>query len=77
MARLQYDIVPIPQGWQVNCNGVTGSPYSDMSAAVLDTLATADQLRKQGDKVEVRLLQLDGTRRLLETRDARLFARRL
>jgi ribosomal protein S1 len=76
MARFQYDIVPIPQGWQVNCNGVLGAPYSDMSDAVLDTLATADQLCKQGDKVEVRLLQLDGTRRVLETRDARLYSRR-
>ena len=76
MARFQYDLVPIAHGWQVNCNGVSGTPYSDMSDAVLDTLATADQLRKQGDKVEVRLLQVDGTRRLLETRDARLYAHR-
>lgn len=73
MTRFQYDIVPIPSGWQVNCNGVSGSPYSDMSEAVRDTLATADQLRKQGEKVEVRLLQLDGVRRMLESRDAHLY----
>jgi len=47
-----------------------------MSDAVRDTLATADQLQKQGEEVEVRLLQLDGTRRLLEPRDAQLYPRR-
>ncbi len=77
MAHYQYDIVPIASGWQINCNGVSGSPYSEMSDAVLDTLATAEQLRKQGDKVEVKLLQLDGTRRVIEARDARLYSRRL
>ena len=75
MARIQYDIVPIPQGWQVNCNGVAGSPYSAMSEAVLDTLATAESLRRQGAKVEVTLLQLDGVKRVLESRDARLYTR--
>jgi hypothetical protein len=75
MARIQYDIVPIAGGWQVNCNGRMGTPYSGMSDAVQDTLATAEQLRKQGETVEVRLLQLDGTRRVLEPRDARLYPR--
>lgn len=75
MARFQYDIVPIPQGWQVNCNGVAGSPYNAMSEAVRDTLATAESLRRQGNKVEVRLLQLDGVKRVLEPRDAHLYAR--
>ena len=46
-----------------------------MTEAVLDTLATAESLRRQGDKVEVRLLQLDGVKRVLEARDARLYAR--
>jgi hypothetical protein len=76
MARIRYDIVPIAGGWQVNCNGTSGGPYSEMSDAVRDTLATADQLQKQGEEVEVRLLQLDGTRRLLEPRDAQLYPRR-
>lgn len=76
MARFQYDIIPIPQGWQVNCNGQSGTPYSEMHDAVLDTLASADHLRSQGDKVEVRLLQQDGVRRVLEPRDARLYPRR-
>ena len=76
MARIKYDVVPIAQGWQVNCNGVAGSPYSELTDAVLDTLSMADQLRKQGDTVEVQLLQLDGTRRVLESRDAPLYARR-
>jgi hypothetical protein len=75
VSRIQYDIVPIAGGWQVNCNGTVGTPYSGMSDAVQDTLATANQLRKHGDKVEVRLLQLDGTRRVLEARDARLYPR--
>lgn len=76
MALIQYDVVPIAQGWQVKCNGVTGPPYSELSDAVLDTLSMADELRKQGDRVRVRLLRLDGTRSILETRDAPLFARR-
>jgi hypothetical protein len=76
MARFQYDIIPIANGWQINCNGVPGTPYSQMNDAVLDTLASADHLRSQGDRVEVRLLQQDGVRRLLEARDARLYPRR-
>jgi len=28
---VQYDIVPIARGWHVNCNGVSGAPYSEMS----------------------------------------------
>ena len=76
MAHIRYDIVPITHGWQVNCNGAAGSPYSDMKNTVLDTLATAEQLLKRGDKVEVRLLQLDGTRRVLEPKDARLYLNR-
>ena len=76
MARFRYEIIPIPQGWEVRCNGVAGPPYSSMSDAVLDTLSTADQLRRQGDRVEVGLLELDGTRRRLEGRDAHLYAHR-
>ena len=76
MANIKYNVVPVAHGWQVNCNGVAGTPYSDLSDAVLDTLSMADQLRKHGDKVEVQLLQLDGTRSVLETRDAHLFTRR-
>lgn len=75
MARFRYDIVPIPQGWQVNCNGTAGSPYREMSHAVLDTLAAAEQLRKQGHRVDVRLLQLDGVSQSLETKDVRAYRR--
>lgn len=75
MSRFQYNIVPVPHGWQINCNGVIGSAYSEMTDAVLDTLAIAEQLRRQGHTVEVTLLQLDGVKRVLASRDARLFAR--
>lgn len=75
MSRFQYNIVPVPHGWQINCNGAIGSAYSEMTDAVLDTLAIAEQLRRQGHTVEVTLLQLDGVKRVLASRDARLFAR--
>ena len=65
-----------PDGWRVSCNGVKGPPFAQSSAAVLDTLATARVLREQGNQVEVRLLELEGTQRVwrrLEDKDARLY----
>jgi len=76
VARLRYDIVPIPEGWRVNCNDVHGPPYSAQTDAILDTLAIAETLIKNGDVVEVRLLELDGAKRVwrkIEPRDARLY----
>jgi hypothetical protein len=77
MAQLRYDIVPIPQGWSVRCNGSIGAAYSTQADAVLDTLAVAEQLQKGGDRVEVRLQEVDqpGLWRRLEPQDARLFRR--
>lgn len=77
MAQVRYEIVPIPEGWSVRCNGSAGPAYSTQSDAVLDTLAAAEQLLKGGDRVEVRLLETDqsGLWRKLEPRDARLFRR--
>lgn len=76
MTRLRYDIAPIPQGWQVTCNGVAGPPYSAQGDAILDTLAIAERLTADGDTVEVRLLELDGPKRVwrkIEPKDARLY----
>ncbi|MEO8756239.1 MAG: hypothetical protein ABI398_00605 [Devosia sp.] len=76
MSRIRYDIVPAPDGWRVVCDGVAGSAYSEQSAAVLDTLAAAETLIKRGDKVEVRLLELDGPSqvwRSLQPQDAALY----
>jgi hypothetical protein len=74
MAHFRYEISRIAAGWQVSCNGVAGAAYSARDAAVLDTLATADQWRKSGHRVEVRLFDGDGSVRVLEPKDARLFA---
>ncbi len=76
MARLRYDIAPIPEGWQVSCNGVSGPPYSAQGDAILDTLAIAERLTSGGNSVEVRLLELDGPKRVwrnIEPRDAKLY----
>ena len=73
MARFRYDITIIPAGWQVNCNGTTGPAYADRDTAVLDTLAVADRLRRDGHNVEVRLFDIDGTGQVLEPKDAKLF----
>jgi hypothetical protein len=77
MAQVRYEIVPVPGGWSVRCNGNAGPAYSTQANAVLDTLAIAEQLQKAGDKVQVRLRDTDqgGLWRTLEPRDARLFRR--
>jgi hypothetical protein len=76
LAVIRYDIEMSPDGWRVSCNGVKGPPYAESSAAILDTLATARVLREKGEQTEVRLLELDGPRRVwrrLEEKDARLY----
>jgi len=74
MARLDYQISPVPSGWQVTCNDVGSATYSERNAAVIDTLAIAEQLRVQGNKVRVRLVEHDGVGRQLEPQDAKLFS---
>jgi hypothetical protein len=74
MARLNYQIAPVPAGWAVTCNGIGSASYRERNAAVIDTLAVAERLRVQGNHVEVRLIELDGIGRLLEPQDAKLFS---
>ena len=76
MAHIRYDIVPSPEGWRITCNEVVGPPYSTQSDAIRDTLFIAKELKDTGDKVSVRLLELDGPRRVwrtLEQQDAKLY----
>ena len=76
MTRIRYDIVPSAAGWCVTCNDVVGLPYGRQSDAITDTLFIAGQLQSGGDKVTVRVLELDGPRRVwrtLELRDAHLY----
>ena len=73
MTRLAYVIEPVPGGWRVTCNGVSGPAYATRNEAVRDTLSAAGSLRKEGNQVGVRLFEIDGTGRSLETQDARLF----
>lgn len=72
MSQYRYVISAVPSGWQVACNGISGPPYSARNAAVLDTLAAADQMRAQGYKCEVRLID-DGIGLILKSEDAKLF----
>jgi hypothetical protein len=76
MARIQYDIIPSSGGWSITCNDAPGLVFRSQSDAVKDTLSVAQQLRDRGETVSVRLLELDGPRRVwrnLEPRDAHLF----
>ena len=73
MASVRYTIRPVAQGWEVSCNGVSGPPFPDKSSAVLDTLASAKELEKRGDTVEVRLYELDGVGQVLSAADERRF----
>ena len=73
MARFRYDITIVPAGWQVTCNGTAGTAYAARDTAVLDTLAVADRLRREGHIVEIRLFDIDGTGQVLEPKDAKLF----
>jgi hypothetical protein len=76
MATLRYEIMPVPNGWIVSCNGVSGSAFSTQAEAVLDTLAIAARLQANGETVEVRLLDTEQPSHLwrkLEPRDAHLF----
>ena len=73
--RIGYDIVPSAEGWRVSCDDVLGPPYAQQSDAIKDPLFIAAQLRRTGEKVAVRILELDGPRkvwRALEPRDAHL-----
>ena len=76
LAHIRYDIVPSPQGWRITCNEVVGPAYSTQSDAIRDTLFIAGELKDAGDKVSIRLLELDGPPRVwrtLELQDAHLY----
>jgi hypothetical protein len=64
VASIKYDIVPSAAGWRVSCSDVAGPPYAQKADAIRDTLFVADQLRSGGDKVVVRILELDGPHRI-------------
>ena len=71
-----YDIQPSADGWRVVCNDVVGPPFSRRSDAIQDTLSIAARLEIGGEIVCVRLLELDGPRKVwreLQLRDARLY----
>ena len=74
MSRFRYEIGVVPAGWEVRCNGVAGPAYAVRDAAVLDTLAIAEQLRRDGHSVDVRLFDIDGAGHVLEPADAKLFS---
>lgn len=76
MATTKYEIVRSADGWRVRCNGVEGPAYSASLEAIRDTLFIAETLEKGGDRVEVRILELDGRSKVwrnLEVRDAHLY----
>ena len=76
MTVIKYDIIRSPDGWRVHCNGVEGPAYADSLDAIRDTLFIAQTLEGVGDKVEVRVLELDGQRKVwrnLKVEDARLY----
>jgi hypothetical protein len=71
-----YDIQPSADGWRVACNDILGPPYSRQSDAIRDTLFSASQLAAGGQTVAVRVLELDGPRKVwreLQQRDAHLY----
>lgn len=76
MATIRYEIRMSPDGWRVRCRGVEGPAYSESAEAIRDTLFIAGELIRTGERVEVRLLEMDGPRqvwRKLEVQDARLY----
>jgi hypothetical protein len=71
-----YDIQPSADGWRVACNEVLGPPFAKRSEAIQDTLFVASQLEASGERVSVRVLELDGPHKVwrdLQLRDARLY----
>lgn len=73
MSQYRYVISAVSAGWTITCNGVSGPPYPERGAAVLDTLAAADRMRAHGHQCEVRLIDLDGIGLILKSEDAKLF----
>ncbi len=73
MANFRYDISPVAAGWQVSCDGVAGSAFAGRNEAVRDTLAAAAALIALHHQVQVRLFEIDGTGRILDPKDAKLF----
>ena len=72
----RYEIIMAPDGWRVHCNGVEGPPYAASTEAIRDTLFIAGTLEKTGEKVSVRIPELDGSTKVwrnLEARDAHLY----
>jgi hypothetical protein len=76
MTTFRYEISPVAGGWVVACNGVAGPPYTTRERAVLDTLAITKLLRADGHRADLRVLEIDGSGRLIEARDSFLFASR-
>jgi hypothetical protein len=75
-ASVTYDIQPSAEGWRVGCKDILGPPYSRQSDAIKDTLFIASQLEASGERVTVRVLELDGPRQVwreLDQRDAHLY----
>lgn len=73
---IKYEIVRAADGWRVHCKGVEGPAFAESSEAIRDTLSAAAQLRATGEKVEVRILEIDGPRKVwrnLEPQDAKLY----
>ena len=74
MPQFRYEILPVAEGWQVSCNGVSAGPaFSNRNSAVRDTLGAAGVLIKNRHRVEVRMFDIDGTGTVLEVKDAGLF----
>lgn len=63
-ASVTYDILPSAQGWRISCQNIVGPPYSQQSDAIRDTLFIASQLEGSGQRVLVRVLELDGPRKV-------------
>jgi hypothetical protein len=76
LAHIRYTISPTPEGWLVTCNDEAGEAYRALNEAVRDTLFAAKQLIDKGERVEVRLLEIDGPHKVwrnLQPQDAQLF----
>jgi hypothetical protein len=68
--------MPVAGGWEVACNGVAGPPYATREGAVLDTLAITTMLRADGHEADLRVFEIDGSARMIEAEDGKLFASR-
>ena len=74
--RVTYEIQPSADGWRVSCKDILGPPYSRQADAIRDTLFIASRLEAGGERVTVRVLELDGLRKVwrqLDQRDAHLY----